>query len=245
MPVIKGTLVQASKNEWLHDTGQLSVQVRLCKYNDEVKKLNQGKDEPIMLKDVTRVGTDQGFPNAVICDRGSNIEFGLKSKGPYGYGIHIASGQEVICERLYCIDTTNSPGQALVEDVIHFYHRDSKSGSFIRVDDFPTLGIEGDREAKAKYWSCRVFTWPIFGFKKGERIYGRARGEATAKVLGAGPTQGNVSHGVVEKFELLSEEPDRQAKNNGMCTIYFFVFEKLQDKKEFYTTHSLGAVSDF
>jgi hypothetical protein len=62
------------------------------------------------LRNVLHPGSGSGFPNAVICDSGSVIEFIIKSKGPRGCGYTVRSGMESIADALYFCDTSDNPG---------------------------------------------------------------------------------------------------------------------------------------
>jgi hypothetical protein len=245
MAVITGALKQASKNEWLHDVGELYVQVRLSKVDAKVQALNQGLSEPIMLSSVLKKDSGKGFPNAVICDRGSNIEFVLKSRGARGYGFHVESGKEVICDRIYCVDTSEKPGQSHIVDTLPCFIIDGKPGSNIKVDDWATLGVAQDRELREQYWSCKIYTWPIFGFIYNGQPYGTPRGPAEADVVGSAIHSGDQSQATFGTLSNLKEPDDRQASNNGYLTIYFFSFADLAKKKAFYEAQELGESGDF
>jgi hypothetical protein len=197
-----------------------------------------------MLSNVLQKGTNKGFPNAVICDRGSNIEFVLKSRGPRGYGFHAASGKEVICDRLYCADFSERPGQNHLVDSLSCFTINGKAGGYIRVDDWGMLGVSQDRDLREQYWSCKIYTWPIYGFHSAGKIFGTPRG-AEADVKGAGVHGGDQSSLTYATISHINEPDDREAGNNGYVTLYFFVFSDLQKKKEFYETYELGESGDF
>jgi hypothetical protein len=212
MPVIWGGLRQASKNEWLHDVGELHVQVRLSLADDPtVKEQNKGLSEPIMLSNVVQKDARKGFPNAVICDRGSNIEFVLKSRGPRGYGYHIESGKEVICDCMYSVDMSDKPGQNHTVCTLPRYAVGGKPPSNIKVDDWATLGVAKNPDLREQYWSCKIYTWPLYGFVKDGKAYGTPRGPAETDVKGAGVHTGDQSNVTFSPIERMNEPADRQA----------------------------------
>jgi hypothetical protein len=246
MGVIVGALKQASKGEWLHDVGELYVQVLLSQADDaKVREQNKGLSQPIMLSNVIKKDSNKGFPNAVICDRGSNIQFMLKSRGPRGYGYHVESGKEVIVDSLYCIDMSDKPGQNPAVCHLQCYATSARWGHNIKVDDWATLGVAQDLGLAEQYWSCRIYTWPLYGFVKDGKAYGTPRGPAEADVKGAGVHAGDQMESGIRPIERMNEPADRQGSNNGYVTLYFFVFSDLEKKKAFYETQELGDAGDF
>lgn len=247
MAIIKGELIEMNKGEWLHDTGELYVQVRLSQLGSTVNSgVNKGKSEPIMLKNVVHADTGRGFPNAVICDAGSEIEFIIRSKGPRGFGYSVRSSHESIADALYYCDQSSNGNDWQVLTLPYYYSQNKKNIS-IKVDDWATLGVAQNKELRERYWECRFITWPVFGFTTIDgKAFGSARGgQAEADVKGAGVHSGSqVSEGP-GTVKHIYQPANPEAENNGFLTMYFFVFADQDAKRNFYTSYLKGRSEDF
>ncbi|MDW7662468.1 hypothetical protein [Halomonas sp.] len=243
MTKIRGSLIEANKNEWLHDVGELYVQVKLSTEDENVKKLNEGKSQPVMLGDVVIPSSGKGFPNAVIVDAGSNIQFIMRSKGPRGFGYHVKTAKETIAQ-LYCCDTKDKPsGESRVR--LAYYYKDNKMYN-IKVDDWNTMGVAQDKDLREQYWQCRIVTWPVYGFMKDGKSYGTPReGTAEVDVKGGGAHSGDAVDSSVGRVDKIKEPKDPENNNNGYLTMNFFVFKDPEAKKAFYETYKTGSSDDF
>ena len=88
------------KTDWLNDR-HCGVRISLNKH-EEAKKQNEGKFEPLMITDVqpTNPGSSAFYDRAVICEKGSVVNFEISSWGAAGFGYSITSNKQTIIEEL-------------------------------------------------------------------------------------------------------------------------------------------------
>jgi len=219
----------------LKDFGNLSVQVVLNNEDEQAKQQNNGKPQPVLIRNLIKVDDPTGisYPNVVVVQSGSVIKFNIKSKGPYGYGYRIRTDKEPIVDRLYCLDKEGKNAE-LIASVRKY----QLTGSMIRVDDFKTLGygVDKERTKASEVWICRIESWNVFGFIDDySRTYGTPRGETevTVSLIGAGAGEWGKSNEIFTKARQVFEV-DPEAQKNGYLSFYFFVFASMKEQEQFF-----------
>lgn len=170
MAVVSGekTDLFGTKADWLNDR-HVGVKISLNNVDTNGKKENSsngGKFEPIMLTDVQPSNPNSSvfFKNAVICEKGSVIEFRISSWGAAGYGYKIQSDKDTIVKGLY-----NSFGDS----------QNKKSYSTLRryQDSINTIQIESTESLKIStseiinYQKVTIKTWRMTSYKKDGKKY--------------------------------------------------------------------------
>jgi hypothetical protein len=222
--------LKGKKVDELYEQGELSVKVVLNKDDADAKNDNNGKAEPIMLRDVISADEDQDyFGNAVIVDAGSIISFVVKSKGPVGYGYRIRTDAEPIVDRLYRCDP-NAPMAALSDSV----RRYQNTRTLIKVDDPRNLTKQVGMDQLAKRWGCRITSWNVHGYLHSDSTYyGVSRSERVVDSRPGVVVQGGPSGQEFETIDQINEDnPD--TKTNGYLHLYFFVFSDAKAKQDYF-----------
>jgi len=207
--------------------------------NAETQAANNGKAKPILLRDVIRIdkGTD-AWPNAILVDSGSVIEFYIRSRGPYGFMYRLTTDNETIVDGLYYSDSSGSGNDA----TLSCRRQQSDQSSTLRVDSFRSKGLT-TTEQKTRYWSCNIQTWRLLGFEQpqGTKL-GASRGGVEARVEGGaldtiGP-KSTTTFGTIWN-------PNTESSPNGYLRVFFFVFADPQAKSEFCQAYADANPDDF
>lgn len=233
MTIVKGekTDLFGTKTEWFTDRN-MGAQINL--------NIQDGKFKPIMLTDISpsNPNSDVFFNNAVICEKGSTIEFRISSWGAAGFGFSIESEKESIVDRLYLTFGTdqNTTSYTTVS-------RYQESANTIQVDSTESLNI-GEDDA-VHYQKITIKTWRLTSYKKDGTTYSSDMKPPRRKlkaafseestngdtyvpgkyIENAAPSRGGHSD---ETFGPgISELKEDDPKNTviGSIVLYFFVFK--------------------
>lgn len=153
-----------TKVDWLYDR-HTGVRVTLNQSQD-VAEFNQGKFEPMMLTNIQPTNPNSNFyiQRAVICEKGSIINFEVSSWGSEGFGYRITSDKETICDALYAAFGDSPNRQATVG-----LDRYQDSANMIQIDStealqIPTMDV-------IHYQKITVTSWRVLGYKSGGHTY--------------------------------------------------------------------------
>ena len=167
MTIVKGSKTDlfGNKADWLHDR-HTGVKISLNFSDEEGKKRNQGKFEPIMLTDVqpSNESSDAFYQRVVICEKGSLVEFNISSWGAAGFGYSIVSDKDTICEELY-----NSYGNDQNRKGYSTLRRYKESKNTIEIDSTKTLDIP--TKDVVHYQKVTVKTWRMTSYKENGTTY--------------------------------------------------------------------------
>lgn len=234
------------KTDWLHDR-HTGVKITLNTKDSEAKAQNAGKFSPIMITDVqpTNPSVSAFYDRAVICEKGSVINFDISSWGAAGFGYSIQSNKETICEYLY-----NSFGDNPDRKAYSQLRRYKESKNTIQIESTDDLGIPS--ADVINYQKITVKTWRMTSYKKDGKTYKsntqapliQANGAASISLRAgydpgdpegdiyipgtdietAAPGQGSPSE---QSFGTISniQQDDRDNTVLGAVVFYFFVFK--------------------
>ena len=253
MTVVKGkkTDLFGMKTSWLNN-GHMGVKVILNKTDSTAITQNQGKFDPIMIKDVqkTNPNTSGFYQNAVICEKGSVISFDISSWGAAGFGYSVGgrAKEAHICEELY-----NSYGDDQDKQSYSSLRRYSDSNNTIKIDSLKNLnipeGMAGD------YQKITIKTWKLISYKKGGNTYTSNNSPSTVNaqktsiemsftlssgytpeaangntyvpgkdINNAAPSKGKASEQEFGSITVLKED-DKEHDLLGVVHLHFFVFK--------------------
>jgi hypothetical protein len=127
---------------------------------------NRGKFAPFLLRNVRSTNPDRpvNFTNAVICERGSVINFVISSWGAAGYGFSIKSGSTTFVNTLY---STNNGNYGTITNVGLNRYQDAKQ--MIQVDSNADQSIPFIDNVK--YSEVRIRSWNMSSYKQSGKTY--------------------------------------------------------------------------
>lgn len=234
------------KADYLYDR-DAGVKVTLNTVDENAKKANAGKFQPLMITDVqpTNPNTNAFYDNVVICEKGSVINFNVASWGSAGFGCSIKSSKQTIIDSIYSCYGNNQDRNANMD-----LRRYEKSKNTIVIDSTENLDIPSGEEIY--YQKVTLKTWRLTSYEKDNKTYssntqaplkqankaasmnstsgfdpGETEGDTYVPggdIDNAAPSEGEPSDQSFGKFYIKSED-DRDSKVLGAVVFYFFVFK--------------------
>ena len=209
----------------------VTVSVGLNNTDAEGKRANAGKFAPLMLTNVQPANPSVAFfaENVVICEKGSLVNFYIRSWGAAGFGYSISSPKQKIASSLFITFDKKSFGTY----VTGFLSRYESSKRTIQVDSTQSLNIAPS--LILAYQKITVKTWNIRSYQRGSETFTSnlkpppitgAGGDTITPGSGVqtGAThQGPGSDMNFYSLKILSaDDPDNTVL--GAVTFHFFVF---------------------
>lgn len=158
---IVGTLT-----DWIYQSG-LSVQVKLNKDDDNAKRINEKKTEPIQLVDVSENSTNiVSIQNAIVCDADSAIAIEFSYAGPLGYAFYLYDGAEDIYSAS-CVSPKTKPDEERWAGV-HTFGNETRDLILIKNahgDDVKAA----DNKVIAKHMKMMIEVWGLKGWQLGDK----------------------------------------------------------------------------
>jgi len=167
MALVEGnkTDLMGMKADWLYDR-HTGVKIILNKTDEQAKKQNEGKFQPIMITDIqpTNNQVSAFYDRGVICEKGSVINFKISSWGAAGFGYSVKSSKQTICNALY-----NSYGDNKDRKSNSELRRYQGSKNSIVIESTENLNIPSNEVIY--YQKITVKTWRMTSYKKDGKTY--------------------------------------------------------------------------
>ncbi|MEP3890671.1 MAG: hypothetical protein ABJN69_09390 [Hellea sp.] len=153
------------KTDWLYDR---HAGIRIVKNNSDPGAIaaNKGKFDPIMLTDIqpSNPSSNAFYQRAVICEKGTVIQFNISSWGAAGYGFSIKSDKETICDGLY-VTLGDNPNHQTNTGL----RRYQSSKNMIQIESTKTLNIP--TSDVIHYQKVTLKTWRVTSYKAGGKTH--------------------------------------------------------------------------
>lgn len=167
MTVVAGqkTDLFGMRADWMYDR-HTGVQIIFNQSDAVARTNNEGKFDPIMLTDIQPSNSSSSafYQRAVICEKGSIIQFNISSWGAAGFGYSITSDKETICDSLY-MTYGNDPNRKGYGNL----YRYEDSNNTIQIESTKTLNIPTNDVIH--YQKITVKTWRVTSYKEGGHTY--------------------------------------------------------------------------
>lgn len=225
------------RTSWFTYESTMQMQMKLNQGSAEIKAANAGKFEPYMIDQVRSVNRDavKAYTRAIICEKGSVIQFNVQSWAAAGFGMQVRTGNSIISEGIFALagDHLNRPIRL---DVSRY---SSSAAKTIVIDDLPSLAnITGlNTDDVFQFAEVRVKTWLMSGYTQGGKRYASdatpplnksGRSSNTAVVLAdlvepGAPRQGDIVSDV--KYSIISDIKQDEGYVLGDISFLLMVFK--------------------
>jgi len=154
-----------TQTDWLYNRNA-GVRITLNKSDSKAITANQGKFDPIMLRDVqpTNEQSSAFYDRVVICEKGSVVNFEISSWGAAGFGYSVSSEKDTICSSLY-----NTYGDNPNHQSFSTLRRYQSSNNSIQIESTASLNIP--TQEVVYYQKITVKTWRLTSYKKNGKTY--------------------------------------------------------------------------